>query len=298
MNVAFREQAREPRTHHETDVIAVIEPRRPGVRARVVEVWSYRRLLKFFGRRALEKMYVRTRLGWLWIVIRPLLDTVSKALIFGGLLNAPTAGRVPYFLFFLVGMGVWTFFDRTLMWATRSIELNRKIVTKMYFPRIILPIAGSTPGVVDFVIYAGLTAATATVYLETRHHLYIVFSSRLLAAAGAVVMIYLFAVGIGLWTSVMGAANRDVRFTLGYVLSFWYVVTPVIYPMTAIPDKFQRIATLNPLAALIEAVRYGLFGAGQLRPLGLLYAGCIICALWVGGLWFFGRAEAASIDQL
>jgi lipopolysaccharide transport system permease protein len=278
--------------------IAIIEPRGAGLRARAKEVWAYRRLLRFFGRRALEKMYVRTRLGWLWIVLRPLLDTTSKALVFGGLLNAPAPGAIPYFLFFLVGMGVWTFFDRTLMWSTRSIELNRKLVGKMYFPRLILPIGGSVPGIVDFVIYVGLVIAAALVYLKTRGHFFLEIDHRFFGALLAVAMIYLLAIGIGLWTSVLGAAKRDVRFTLGYILSFWYFVTPVIYPMTSIPDKYQRIATLNPLASLVEAVRYGVLGAGQFRPLGLAYAGAVIVVLWIGGLWFFGRAEAASVDQL
>lgn len=276
----------------------VIEPRQQGLRARLAEFWRARRLLRFFGRRTLDKSYARTKLGWSWILLRPILDTGTRVLIFGGVLKAPSSGSVPYLVFFMFGMAIWTLFGRTMYWATRSIDLNRRMVSKIYFPRLVLPFGCAWPGIVEFFVYCGLLAIVLGFYVVTDHTFYLQMSPKLLASAGGLLMALALAFGVGLFTSVLGATARDVRFSLNYVLNFWFLVTPVLYPLDAIPDKYRPFAELNPMTSIVELMKWGTFGGGQVRPMGLFYSAAVIGAVWIGGLTFFHHAEARSVDRL
>jgi lipopolysaccharide transport system permease protein len=276
----------------------VIEPRVAAPAARLRELWEYRRLLRFFARRALEKQYVRTRFGIAWLGLRPILDTTSRVLVFGSLLNAPAPKHVPYLLFFMVGMAVWTLFERCLLWATRSIELNRKLVTRIYFPRILLPFAVSFAGIVDFLLYVFLAAIAFAAFVAFDGALYLETSARLLLGLGGIGLALLFAWGLGLWTSVLGAATRDLRFSLSYLTGFWFLMTPVIYPLDAVPEQFRSIAAVNPLAPIVELVRWGTIDAGELNGPALGLSAVTIAVVWMTGLWYFGKAEAASVDRL
>jgi homopolymeric O-antigen transport system permease protein len=279
--------------------VVIIGPWQPGVVSRFKEVVLYRRLIRFFATRAIKKMYARTRLGVFWIVFRPIAGTVSQVLVFSGILHLKGPGDVPYLLFFVIGMSAWTLFDRGVYWATRGIELNRKMVTKMYFPRLILPFSASAVGILDFLIYAVLALLLLIGYAITRHHFYIIMSPRLLGALVGFVYILLFMWGLALWTSVLGAATRDLRFSLSFLLSFWFMVTPVIYPLSSIQgDTLRLVASLNPLAPSVEMVKWGSIGAGQLylRSFGISCG--VLLVIWIGGLRFFGKAEAAAVDRI
>jgi len=275
----------------------IIEPRRTGTIERFREVGRYRALLPFFGRRALEKLYIRTHLGWLWIPMRPVLDVGLKALIFGGLLGAPSGG-VPYFLFFLIGMMGWTLFEQSLMWATRSIELNRALIKKLYFPRLILPFANLAPALVELFLYSIILAVTLGVFLFLDGTTYIALEPKLLLAPLGMFLGVLLALGISFWTAVLGAATRDMRFTLSYILGVWFFLTPVIYPLKSLPAFLQPIAVINPMTPIIEMVKWGSIGAGELNLPGLALSATMIIFAWVSGLWFFSRAEALSVDQM
>jgi len=275
----------------------VIEPRQHGSGVRLRELWTSRKLLRFFARRALEKRYARTVLGKAWLIIRPALDVGSKALIFGGLLQAPSNG-VPYVLFFVCGMGIWHLFDRSVYWATRGMELNRSLLKKLYFPRILLPIASAVPGFVEFAVYVGFMALALAGYALVDGTLYLQLGPDLLAVLGAMALAILLALGLGLWTSVLGARTRDVRFSLRYGLGFWFFLTPVIYPISDVPPPYDTIAMVNPMAPVVELFRFGLIDAGEVLPGGLVYCSVLVLVVLVSGLWFFSRAEAAAVDVL
>lgn len=276
----------------------VIEARRPGMLAQGREIWKHRHLFAYFARRAVERTYARTILGWLWLFVRPLAPLAISTLVFGGLLKVPSEG-VPYFLFFLVGMTGWNLFENSLMWATRSLEINRRLVTKLYFPHLILPLASITPALVDFAIYCGLIFSASVYYFLTEGRLYVGGGGLAwLAAAVSVGMTLLLAVGLGLWTSVLEVQSRDVRFSLRYFMRFWFYVTPVIYPLSFTREPWRSLAMVNPLAPLIEALKWGVLGIGQVHLPALLAAASIIAGLLSSGLWFFNKAEALSIDRL
>lgn len=275
----------------------VIEPRRSGVTSRAAEFWQYRHLLAFFAARAIQRSIQGTLLGRLWLFIRPLGPILIATLIFGGLLGVDS-GPVPYFLFFLVGFVGWTLFEHTLMWTTRSLEMNKQLVTKLYFPRLILPLATAAPAVVEFLIYGGLLALALGYFYATTGRFYLVLEPPLLLALAATLLATLFAVAVGLFTAVWQTRYRDVRFTLRYVLRFWFYLTPVIWSFDQLDPKWQWLAALNPMTAIVETFKFGTLGVGTFRPEMLLSTVAMILAILMGGLWYFVRTEAASIDKL
>jgi lipopolysaccharide transport system permease protein len=274
-----------------------IEPRTSGAGARVREVWAYRRLVRFFASRTVAKLYQKTILGRAWLFIRPLFPLLVKTLVFGGLLGVSFEG-VPYFLGLLVGTTVWDFFASALMWATRGLELNRGLIEKVYVPRVILPLANMAPGLLNLAIYVGVIAASLLYYLAVDGRLYLGSPSHLPLALLAAALAGVLAFAIGLFTSVLGAAARDVRFTLAYVLDFWALLSPVMYPLTAVPAEWRPLMLLNPMAAFVETFKFGVLGVGQLDLRALAIASAVTAATLAAGLWFFGRAEAEAVDRV
>lgn len=288
--------------HTGTDTIQaagvwVIEPRARGLAPRLREVWQYRRLVRFFAARALAKLYRRTVLGKLWILIRPLFPLVVKALIFGGLLRVGSEG-VPYFLFLVVGSMIWDLFSGSLTWATRSMELNRALLTRIYVPRLILPLAMMSPAFVVFAIHAGVLVVTIAYFWIRHGTLYVHSAPNLLWALLATALAIALSLSIGLFTSVLAAGARDVRFTLNYILDFWFFLTPVLYAHSSVPAKWHWLMLLNPMAAIVETYKFGLLGIGHVNPPGLAIAGAIIVIVAFLGLRFFGKVEADAVDRV
>jgi lipopolysaccharide transport system permease protein len=274
-----------------------IEPWAGGVRPRLNEIWQYRRLTLFFGRKALQKLYARTKLGWAWLFIRPLFPLLTKTMIFGSMLGVGSDG-VPYFLFLVTASTVWELFASALMWGTRSLELNRSLLKQIYVPRLIMPMSMMTPAFLTFVIYVAVLLGGVVWYAATGHPVYLNTGPRLLWAPLAAAMAVLLAFAISLWTSVPAMAARDVRFTLAYVVGFWVFLTPVMYPMSAVPPEWRGWMMLNPMAAIVEAFKYGVLGIGLVEPWQLGISAAVILTTLVSGLLFFIRAEADAADRV
>jgi lipopolysaccharide transport system permease protein len=253
------------------------------------------RLVDYFARRAIEKNYARTRLGKPWLLIRPLMDSGGKALIFGGVLSVPSNG-VPYFLFLLAGMSTWRLFDRALYWGTRSLELNRRLTAQLYFPRLILPVAHLAPGIVDYVIYSAVMLVVAGYYGITDHDFYLRGGIHPLVTVAAVLLCLAFACALALWTSVIGERYRDVRFTLHYVLEFWFFVTPVLFPLSAVPHGIRPLAAANPMTGIVQMAKWGLLGIDSLDPLVIGWSVFATLAFGVLGIRFFRRAERRRLS--
>ena len=275
----------------------VIEPRRQSYSARGLEVWRYRRLVRFFGTRALLKLIRRTYLGWAWAFIRPLFPLTVQAVIFGRVLGIGPEG-MPYFLFLVVGMTSWQLFANSVLWGTRSLELNRGILARAYVPRLILPIAMMAPAFLNFLIYIGVAVGTVLYFLVADGQLHVSLGPSLLWAALSAILTVLFALGIALWTSVPAMVARDIRFSLSYVLSFWFFLTPVLYPESTIDEQYRWLLGLNPMATLVQMFKYGVFGTGSLTLPNLAFALVIIAAVLSSGLWFFSRKETEAADRV
>jgi lipopolysaccharide transport system permease protein len=277
--------------------LTVIEPRRKGVRAQVGELWRYRGLVAYLSARLMMKTYARTVLGRIWVPLRPVLTVAPQILIYGGILGAPSEG-IPYPLFFIAGITFWHFFSRLLYWITRSVELNRSMVRRFYYPRLAMPLAALAPSALQGSMYGLMTVIAFGYYWIQDGHLYLELGPGLLLIPAGLVLMAGVAYGLGLWFAVLGAYGRDIRFTLSSILGFWYLVTPVIYPLSAVPAQYRWIAEINPLTAPVEMIKLGLFGVGSVPQLGLLTCAVAVTFGLASGLWFFGRAADLSIERL
>jgi lipopolysaccharide transport system permease protein len=277
----------------------VIEPRQHTAWARLRELWSYRYLWWFFASATVTSLYRRSALGWLWLLLRVMGPVGLNALLFGDMLNQKEkVDGPPYFLFFLCGMASWMLFERSLFFITRSVERNRKLVTRVYFPRLILPVAAIAPGLV-YVSILLIVLAITVVYFHSRDGIwYVSLHPRLLVSLAAIVVSLLFAIAVGLWTSVMQARYRDVRYALRYVMPFWFLLTPVIYPLATIADRYRWLVAINPMAPVVEAFKWGAFGGGVFPAVPAATSLVLVVLTMVTGMWFFNREESASVDKL
>jgi lipopolysaccharide transport system permease protein len=277
----------------------VIEPRQHGAFFRIRELWSYRYLWWYFASITVTQLYRRSALGWLWLVMRVAGPIGLNAIVFGDMLDqAQKVDRIPYFLFFVCGMATWVVFERSLLFITRSVERNRRLVTRVYFPRLILPVSAVAPGLVYLAILLVILGITVVVFHQRDGVWYVTMSPRLLVSAGALVASLLFAIAVGLWTSVLQARYRDVRYALRYVTPFWFLLTPVIYPLSEISARYRWLVALNPMAPIVEAFKWGTLGEGVFPMVPAVTSLSLVGLTMLAGMWFFNREEAASVDKL
>lgn len=277
----------------------VIEPRQHSTFARVRELWSYRYLWWFFASATVTALYRGTALGWLWLLLRVVAPIGLNAMVFGNILDQESnVEGLPYFLFFLCGWVSWIVFERSMFYITRSVERNRRLVTRVYFPRLILPVSAMAPGLVYLGLLIIVLAITVVFFHQHSGIWYVTFSPRLFVAAGAIVVSLLFAIGVGLWTSVLQARYRDVRYALQYVTPFWFLLTPVVYPMSVLSGKYASLVAINPMASIVEAFKWGTLGRGELAQGPVTLSLSLVLVTMVTGLWFFNREETASVDKL
>lgn len=271
--------------------ISVIESRRPGIRAALVELWRYRRFTMFFGRGMLAKRYARTWLGLLWLPLRPVLNVATKLLVFGGLIGI-TAGNIPYPVFFILASAAWALFSECVLWSTRSLDFNRGLLRDVHVPRLVVIASAIVPSLIDFAITLCLAAIALLYYLfrDDVFYLHLTIWSPFVILS-ALALIALLGVGLGLITASAGARARDVRFAVSYFVSFVYFLTPVIYSFDSIPDRYKPVAELNPLTGAIELFKVGLFPGEAVSPEALIVTVSAVLALWLPGLWLFQRRE-------
>jgi lipopolysaccharide transport system permease protein len=274
-----------------------IEPRQHGVIERARELWRYRYLWWYFASQSVSAMWRRTKLGWIWLLFRVTAPVGLNSLIFGGLLGVQSNGP-PYFLFFVCGSATWILFERSLLVVTRSLETNRKLVTKVYFPRLILPMSSVAPGLLYLTILLIVMILTVLYYRRHDGVWYITLRPQLLVSVASVIVCLVFTVAVGLWTSVLQARYRDVRQGLRYFMPFWMYFTPIIYPVTTVPEQWRWLLSLNPMAAVVESFKWGTLGVGHLSVTSVATSLLLIALTLISGMWFFNREEAASIDQL
>ena len=265
--------------------------------ARVAEAWRYRRLVGFFASQAFHALYKRTQLGVLWVPLRPLAPLLIGTLVYGGLLGIPSTG-VPYFLFLTVASIAWNCFDGPWGWGSRGFELNRELIAKLYFPRLILPLSTMVPGLVEPVVNLGV-AIVAVIYYRIHDGMwYVAFGPRLLLAPLILAAILFFAFSLALVTSLYQVRARDVRFIIGYFLGFWMYLTPVIYPVTLVPAKWRWLMWLNPMAPLVEEFKSVVFGWAAPPPWAVPVALFEIALVFAGAFWHFHAMEAHTADKV
>ena len=279
----------------------VIEPSRVGLVARAEELWRYRRILWFFASRRIKERYEDKTLGKFWVFAQPLAPILISTLIFGSMLQVPSDG-VPYFLFFLAGMSCWRIFDRGVQRVTRSLDQNRALIKKVYFPRLIAPISSVAPALSEFGVLFTLLILTCVYYYVKDGVFYLRLGPQMLVAFLAVVMAAFLSISIGLWTSVMQVRHKDVQFSIRYFMQLWYYVTPVIFPLSELlkmlPPQLHFVAYLNPMSPVVEMYKWGVLGIGHVSPGGVLTGVLMSLVIFGTGVVYFNRSEAASVDKL
>ena len=271
-----------------------VSSRYPGVAATMVEVWQHRSLLRFVGDRALRKMYRRTVLGWLWLFINPLFPLALRALVFGALLGVGSDG-LPYFLFLIAGTVIWEVFATSLMWGTRALEMNRDLSGQVYHPRALLPLGNMTPSLLNLGLKVGVFVLALSYYTLRDGRAYLRSDWGLLLSVGALALAFLLALALALFTSIWGENTRDMRFALGGILSVWYLLTPVMYPLSQVPAEYRGWMLLNPLAIIAETFKWALFGVGEFYGTALVGFALGVLLLLFVGLFYFTRREARVV---
>jgi lipopolysaccharide transport system permease protein len=271
-------------------------PRYPGVFATIGEVWRYRSLFGFIGDRALRKIYRRTVLGWLWLFINPLFPIALRALVFGTLLGVGSDG-IPYFLFLLTGTVIWEVFAASLLWGTRSLEMHGDLSDQIYHPRAILPLGNMTPALLNVALKLGVLALAVLFYTARDTRFYLRSDAGLLWAFAALLLAFLLALAVSFFTSIWGETARDIRFALSQLLAVWYLLTPILYPLSQVPEAYRAWMFFNPLAIIVETFKWGLFGIGQFYPQPFAYTALIVAVVLISGLKYFSRCEARAIAQ-
>ena len=270
---------------------------REGFVARAREVWQYRRVLGFFSLRAVQSLDSKTHLGVWWVFIRALVPLFVASYVFGSVMNVPSGG-IPYFVFFVAGQIPWNCFDGPLIRGSRGLEVNRILLGKLYVPRIIVPLGQMAAGILEPAIILLVFVGAIVYYHRTDGVWYVQATPRLFASIASIALMLVFAFSLTLWTSVWQARARDARFVLRYVVTFWMFFTPVIYPMSVVPPEARWLMHLNPLTAPIETFRWSMFPNMEHSWPWFLYSIAVTVAILAGGIWFFSRVEATTMDRI
>jgi lipopolysaccharide transport system permease protein len=267
-----------------------IEPPRGLFELRLREVWAYRELLYFFVWRDVKIRYKQTAIGVLWVVLQPVLTMLVFTLFFGRLAKLPSDG-LPYPVFYFAALVPWTYFAYALQMTTNVVVDNQRLITKVYFPRLILPISSALSGLVDFSI-GFLVLAIFTVAYGIRPTLAALWLPALLTLA------VFTALGVGLWLSALNALYRDVKYVIPFLIQFWMFASPVAYPSTLVPLRWRWLYGLNPMAGVIDGFRWAITGRGQAPGLLLLASSAVVALIVLGGLLFFNRMESRVADRV
>ena len=268
--------------------MTVIRPPKGWIPINLRELWAYRELLYFFTWRDIKVRYKQTLLGFAWAILQPLLMMIVFTLFFGTLAKIPSE-NIPYPLFSYAGVLPWTLFAEGLTRSSNSLVQDANLVQKVYFPRLLMPLSGILSPVVDFaialVVLFGLMAYFS--YSPTITMLWLPLF---------LLLELMLALGVGLWLSAINVEYRDVRYAVPFLIQLWLFASPVVYPVTFVPERFQTAyGLINPMSGIIEGFRWAILGTEP--PSYLIFASvAIIIVILISGAFYFRRREKAFAD--
>jgi len=238
----------------------------------------------------LKVRYKQTLLGASWAILQPFLTMVVFSIFFGNLAKVPSDG-VPYPIFSFTALIPWTLFSKALQDASRSLVANSHMITKVYFPRMILPLSSVMAGVVDFLI--------AFVVLLGMMFFFNIFPTvNVLVLPLFLLLALVTSVGVGLWLSALNVLFRDINYVLPFLTQFWMYLTPVAYPSSMVPSEWQVIYALNPMTGVVEGFRWALLGTGQPPGIMTLVSSVAAVILLISGMFYFRRMERLFADMV
>jgi len=273
----------------------IIRPHGKILNLRMGELWQYRDLIYLFVRRDFVAQYKQTILGPAWHILQPLLTTLIFTIVFGRIAKIPTDG-VPPFLFYLSGTVIWTYFANVITDTSVTFSKNAHIFGKVYFPRLVVPIAASVSKLIAFLIQFMLLILFL-VYFSSRDA-QIEQNAWVFVTPMLLIMMAMFALGCGLLITAMTTRYQDLAILVSFGVQLGMYASPVIYPISSLPEKWQFWANLNPVAPIIECFRYAFLGVGQFQAIQLLYSATIITMLLFVSLIVFSRVERTFADTI
>ena len=278
----------DPHVHHVSLPTLRISPPSRWTSLEFRELWEYRELLYFLIWRDVKVRYKQTALGAAWAVIQPFFMMVVFSLFFGRLAKVPSDG-IPYPVFTFCALLPWQLFANALTESSNSLVGNQNLITKVYFPRLVVPISAVLGGLVDFVI-------AFMILLGMMLYYGIVPGWAIVTLPGLILLAVLTALGVGLWLSALNVQYRDVRYTIGFLVQLWLFLTPVAYPSSIVPEQWRPLYGLNPMAGVVEGFRWALLGKSQPPGAMLWVSVAVVIVILFGGLYYFRRMEQQFAD--
>jgi lipopolysaccharide transport system permease protein len=275
---------------HYPEDITVIKPDRGWIAIDLVELWAYRDLLYLLVWRDIKSRYRQMALGPLWIVLQPLMTIVIFTVVFGKFARIPSDG-IAYPVFAYTALLPWQLFATATTKSSDSLVSNIHLVSKVYFPRMIVPIAAVFVSVADFLASFGILLAMMLVYRTYPKLAVLTLPLYLLLAIAT-------AMAVGLWFASLSVKYRDVAIAVTYIIQLWFYATPVIYPTSMVPEAWRGLFLLNPMAQVVEGFRWALLGTGR-GPDGITVGSiALVVVLLISGAFYFRQTEGSIVDSI
>ena len=276
---------------HEPTTI-YIKPSKGFAALNLRDMWIYRELIYFMIWREIKVRYKQTMLGAAWAIIQPVLTMVVFTFLFGRIAKLPTDGNVPYPIFSYTALLPWGLFVAALNQASRSLTSNQNMVSKIYFPRLVLPLASVLSGLIDFII-AFMILIGLMIYYHIAPSINVLWALPLF-----LVLTIITALGVALWLSAINVQYRDVNYALPFMTQFWLFATPVAYSSSLISEKWRLVYSLNPMAGVVNGFRWALLGVGNGPDAGLWISVGIALIILISGLFYFRNMEKTFADTI
>ena len=268
----------------------LISPTTNSARLQLGEVWRHRDLLRYLTIRDIQIVYANTSIGLLWVVLQPLATALVLTLVFAILVRVPTGG-IPYPLVILSAYPFFLYFSNVVTRSANSMSANAHLMTKVYFPRLIIVLVPLLAGLIDLLILLAVVLLAAPFFGKPP-------AVTWLAMVLPIVLVVLLALGLGLWLSLLTVYVKDIRHALPLMLQIVLYLTPVIYPIALVPAGWRWFYDLNPMVGIVETARWALLGTTDLPVYALTASGVLISLILVGGFFFFRVLEDATADLI
>jgi len=259
------------------------------------ELWHYRDLLLMLLKRDFVTFYKQTILGPIWFFVQPIMTSLIYLVLFGQVAKLSTDG-LPQLAFYLSGITIWNYFSEALTKTSTIFKDNAAVFGKVYFPRLIMPLAVVCSGLMKFAIQFGLFIAVVLYYTFVAQS--IQPNIWVLATPFLIFLMAAFALGLGMIFSSMTTKYKDLSFLLTFGVQLYMYATPVVYPVSAMPAKYKWVVDINPLTGIFECFRYGYLGAGNFQPMSLLFSTVFIAVLLIIGTVIFNKVEKSFMDTV
>ena len=265
-----------------------IRPSHGWVSLKLKDIWEYRELLYFLVWRDIKVRYKQTVLGVAWAILQPILTMVVFSIFFGRLAKVPSDG-IPYPLFAYCALVPWQLFANALTASGNSLVANQQLLTKVYFPRLVIPMSAVLAGLIDF-------GVSFLVLIGMMFYFGVVPTVAVLTLPLLIMLAIASALAVGLWLSALNVQYRDVQYTIPFLMQFWLFLTPIAYPSSLVPEKWRILYGLNPMAGVVEGFRWALLGKTNGIGSLIFVSALVVAILLFGGLVYFRRMERTFAD--